>query len=73
MTIESVAMADQTDLLVVAAQAKHVTNAGRFGHICESLLAHVRRPVLVLRSEATGLAMSNFRSVYLDESCADAV
>ena len=73
MTIESVAIEDQADLLVVAAQAVHVKNAGRFGHICESLLTHVRSPVLVLRSEAAGLAMSNFRSVYLDESCADAV
>lgn len=73
MTIESVAMADQADLLIVAAQAVHVKKAGRYGHICESLLAHVRKPVLVLRSEAAGLAMSNFRSVYLDESCADAV
>jgi nucleotide-binding universal stress UspA family protein len=73
MTIESVATADNADLLVVAAEAAHVRNAGRYGHICESLLAHVRRPVLVLRSDSAGLAISNFRSVYLDESCADAV
>jgi len=73
MTVESVAKADEADLLVIAAQAEHVQNAGRYGHICESLLAHVHIPVLVLRSEAAGLSMSNFRSVYLDESCADAV
>ena len=73
MTIESVAKADEADLLVVAAQAEHVQCAGRYGHVCESLLAHVHIPVLVLRSEAAGLSMGNFRSVYLDESCADAV
>jgi len=73
MTIESVAKADEADLLVIAAQAEHVQNAGRYGHVCESLLAHVHIPVLVLRSEAAGLSMSNFRSVYLDESCANAV
>jgi nucleotide-binding universal stress UspA family protein len=73
MTIESVALADQTDLLVVAAQNLRLDDAGRCGHVCESLLAHVHRPVLVLRMEAAGLSMSNFRSVFLDESCADAV
>lgn len=73
MTIESVALADQTDLLVVAAQNLQVDDAGRCGHVCESLLAHVHRPVLVLRSEAAGLSMGNFRSVYLDDTCADAV
>lgn len=73
MTIESLATQDQTDLLVVAAQSAHVENAGRYGHICESLLAHVHRPVLVLRSETAGLSTSHFLSVYLDESRADAV
>jgi nucleotide-binding universal stress UspA family protein len=72
MAIESVATADQTDLLVVAAQSAQDGDADRYGHVCESLLAHVHRPVLVLRSEAAGLATSRFRSVYLDESRADA-
>ena len=73
MTIESVAIADEADLLVIAAQAEQTQKAGRYGHICESLLAHLHIPVLVLRSEAAGLSMSNFRSVFLDESCADVV
>jgi nucleotide-binding universal stress UspA family protein len=73
MTIETLAEQDQTDLLVVAAQSAHVENAGRYGHICESLLSHVHRPVLVLRSESAGLSTSHFLSVYLDETRADAV
>ncbi len=73
MTIESEALAGNADLLVVAAEAEQVPCAGRYGHICESLLAHVHRPVLVLRSKTDGQSMSNFRSVYLEESCADAV
>jgi nucleotide-binding universal stress UspA family protein len=73
MTIESVAVADQTDLLVVAAQSSQVPDAASYDNVCECLLAHVHRPVLVLRSEPAGLSASHFRSVYLDESCADAV
>jgi len=74
MCIESTAEQDHADLLVVAAQASRDRAAGgRYGPTCETLLAHVHRPVLVLRSEATEPSVSRFRSVFLDETCADAV
>jgi nucleotide-binding universal stress UspA family protein len=71
--IESYASEGKTDLLVIAAQGEYANTAGRYGHICESLLSHMRRPILVLRSEPPDLTMSNFRSVFLNESRADIV
>ncbi len=71
--IESYASEGKSDLLVIAAQGEYANTAGRYGHICESLLSHMRRPIRVLRSEPPDLTMSNFRSVFLNESHADIV
>jgi len=65
--IEDVANEIGADLLVVAAPGAPLWSAKHYGLVCENLLSHAQRPVLVLHSQASEQSSDHFRSVFLDE------
>lgn len=71
-TIERAAAESDADLIVVAAADSQRDGPFGYGPVCDTMLARVHRPLLVLRSESAVLSSGHFRSVYLDEAEAHA-
>lgn len=66
--IEDVANEIDADLLVIASPGAPLWNAKHYGLVCETLLSHAERPVLVLHSQASEQSSDHYRSVFLDDS-----
>lgn len=73
--IERVAGEIGADLLIVAASGAPLWSAKHCGMVCETLLNHARRPIIVLHSQESEESSGRFRSILLDEpeTCADAI
>ena len=68
--LHATAEAADTDLIVLTAHSSPGEHSWRYGSVCESLLNHTMRPVLVFQQYNEGTA-SRFRNLYLAEPQAD--
>jgi nucleotide-binding universal stress UspA family protein len=68
--LHATAEADNADLIVLTAHSSPGEHSWRYGSVCESLLNHTMRPMLVFQQYNAGTA-SRFRNLYLAEPQAD--
>lgn len=71
-TLHTMSETIDADLIVLTAHGSPSEHDWRYGTVCESLLSHATRPVLVFQQRELDVTANRFRSLYLAELQADA-